>query len=304
MRRLLWLSMALLGACGPGDDVPDTDETAAAELEASTVSVSSSSAVFGSSELGRRLVVQRLVPSDASGKKALLVFAVHGFEDAWDHDGQALADLGAKVVAYYRAHPGRLHGWSLSVVAGANPDGIATGRNNAREGEPGAFGRCTAAGRDLNRNFASASFTEHDALKRLFLDEKPTAVVDFHGWYDEVLGDGRIGGFFADAFNARYAGKPSRYCLVPTRGAMRCDASSGGIFHRHPTIKAGLFAEWVKSKHGVPSALVEYPAPDFDEDGHYDTWFDAALGYRRMKGATLELLLGRTTAALNAWFKA
>ncbi len=51
-----------------------------------------------------------------------------------------------------------------------------------------------------------------------------------------------------------------------------------------------------------PAALVEYPAPDFNNNGLYDSVFDAALGYRRIGKNTLAKLWSRTRVALDALF--
>ena len=207
-----------------------------------------------------------------------------------------------KMIEYYGAHAAELNGWTLYVVPTANPDGMRYGVNNYREGTAGAYGRCTSQGKDINRNFSSATFPEHDALKALVDEIKPTIIVDFHGWYDCYYGNARIGDFFANAFNAKYAGKPSRYCFVASTGVMDCGSTLGGVFHGNTTIGRDLFAEWAISQRHIPAALVEYPAPDLDRDGTYDAVFDPVAGYTRIKSASLDLLSDRTRVALSDLF--
>jgi hypothetical protein len=127
-------------------------------------------------------------------------------------------------------------------------------------------------------------------------------VLDFHGWYNCTYGDAKLGGYFASAFNASYAGKPSKYCFVSGTGAMDCGPTLGGTFHRNTTISKDLFAEWATSQRRIPSVLVEFPAPDYDNNGRFDTVPDRALGFDRMAPATLDKMVGRARVAMNALF--
>ena len=45
--------------------------------------------VYGQSELGRDLICHQVGSEDAE-QSILIVFGVHGFEDAFDHDGEVL----------------------------------------------------------------------------------------------------------------------------------------------------------------------------------------------------------------------
>jgi hypothetical protein len=175
------------------------------------------------------------------------------------------------------------------------------GTNNWRE-QSGAYGRCTAAGKDINRNVSVGTSREQRALKGLFDELDPTIAIDFHGWYNTYYGDAKIGGFFKRAFNAAYAGKPARYCYVASTGKMDCGSTLGGVFHGTTSIGHDLFADWVIHARGKRAALVEYPAPDFNNNGLYDTVFDADLGYRRIGKNTLAKLWSRTRVALDALF--
>ena len=54
---------------------------------------------------------------------------------------------------------------------------------------------------------------------------------------------------------------------------MDCGAQLGGVFHENTRISDDLFAEWATSERGIPAALVEYPAPDLNENGKVDAVF-------------------------------
>ncbi len=256
---------------------------------------------YGTTVEQQSLIYYRIRPSQPNGKSAFLTFAVHGFEDAWAQDGRALYAIAHAAIDYYGAHPDRLAGWTIYIVPAANPDGMRYGTNNWRE-RSGAYGRCTSAGKDINRNVSTGSSREQRALKALYDQLDPTIAVDFHGWYNTYYGNAKVGGFFQRAFNAAYSGKPAKYCFVASTGKMDCGAALGGVFHGTTSISRDLFAEWVIRERGRPAALVEYPAPDFNENGLYDTVFDTELGYRRIGKNTLATLWGRTRVALDNLF--
>lgn len=231
--------------------------------------------VYGASAQGRSLVYYKITPPSPNGKKAFLTFAVHGFEDAWKQDGRALYAIAFKAIEYYGTDPTRLQGWTLYIVPTPNPDGMIAGTNNWRETVAGAFGRCTSTGDDINRHVSQGTSLEQRKLTALFDDVGPTIAVDFHGWYNTYYGNSRIGGFFARSFNAAYTGKPAKYCFVSSAGAMDCGPALGGVFHASTSISTDLFAEWATRVRGVPAALVEYPAPDFNLNGLFDTVWDS-----------------------------
>jgi hypothetical protein len=287
------------GAGREASEEPAPAETPALPEEAG---VKVERVVYGKSALGAELAVHRITPPHANGKKALLVFGVHGFEDAWAHDGRALYAIAQRTIDHFSAHPEELGGWTAYVVPTANPDGMEHGTNNEREGAPDAYGRCTSEAEDINRNFSTSKFAEHDALKALVDDSKPSVVVDFHGWYDCYYGKSQVGDYFANAFDAKYTGKPSKYCFVKSTGDMDCGSALGGTFHRNTSITHDLFAEWASSQRGIPAALVEYPAPDFNLDGTYDTVRDAKTGALAISTSTLSLLSDRTVVALSDLF--
>jgi hypothetical protein len=308
-RTLVVLAIAACGTESPPDPMADDldvdgdvefvvdDDLDARPLVAAPVT----RLFYGTTVEEQSLIYYRIRPPQPNGKSAFLTFAIHGFEDAWDQDGRALYSIAHEAIAFYGANPSRLAGWTLYIVPSANPDGMRFGINNWRE-RAGAYGRCTALGKDINRNVSAGTSREQRALKALFDELDPTIAIDFHGWYNTYYGNAKVGGFFQRAFNAAYEGKPAKYCFVASTGKMDCGPTLGGKFHGTTSISTDLFAEWVIRARGKPAALVEYPAPDFNLNGTFDTVFDADLGYRRMGKITLGKLWGRTRVALDNLF--
>lgn len=293
------------GADDPVDpDDPDGDvefDEVGDQLDVFALAPRTTRLFYGESVQGQALIYYKITPPSPNGKKAFLTFAVHGFEDAWKQDGRALYSIAHRAIRYYGNHLALLRGWTLYIVPTANPDGMRYGVNNLRE-SAGAYGRCTSRGKDLNRHVSDGTSLEQRRLKALFDAIEPTIAIDFHGWYNTYYGNRKIGGFFQRAFNAAYDGKPAKYCFVASSGALDCGPTLGGIFHGTTSITTDLFAEWAMRERGVPAALVEYPAPDFNLNGVFDTVWDAELGYRRMGKITLSKLWNRTRVALNNLF--
>ncbi len=145
---------------------------------------------YGVSCLGRDLVCLCLTAGEWE-RTVLLNFEIHGFEDAYDRDGQLLVDLAESVAEHFSAQPELLSGCRLLLIPSANPDGLAEGTTNQ------GFGRCNAQGIDLNRDFdashvvytdsrnatpAPFSAVESRAMRDLVLSCSPDVVMDMHGW--------------------------------------------------------------------------------------------------------------------------
>lgn len=189
--------------------------------------------VYGYSEQGRELVYYALGEEDAP-KSLLMVFGVHGFEDAYDRDGQVLKDLALALMEHYQQSPEELEGWRLYIVPCANPDGLEAGLSN------GGFGRCNANGLNINRDFpvdwkhetvlrhlngdAPFATAEARALRDLTLSLAPTYGVDVHGWINGVYGDDPVAACFARAFRMerreyKVGGMLSQWLSTVTEGA-------------------------------------------------------------------------------------
>ena len=170
--------------------------------------------VFGQSEMGRDLTCVRL-GDEAAEKSLLMTFAVHGFEDAYDHDGQLLVEIAELLIAHYDADPSGLNGHTLYIVPCVNPDGLLDG--TTRNG----FGRANANGIDINRDFSARwqKFTngrnqtgdkpfasaEARAIRDLVEQIQPAWGVDVHGWIECVYGTRSLARPFMDAFDVKYA---------------------------------------------------------------------------------------------------
>ena len=190
--------------------------------------------VFGQSEMGRDLVCVQL--GDKGAEQAMLMtFAVHGFEDAYDHDGELLVQIADGLIAYYQAHPDSLNGHALYIVPCVNPDGLADG--TTKDG----FGRANASGVDINRDFPAEwkryknarnrtgeepfASAEARALRDLTEMIQPAWGVDVHGWIECVYGTRELAQPFMDAFGVDHAkyqsgGKLSQWLEERTEGAV------------------------------------------------------------------------------------
>lgn len=164
---------------------------------------------YGKSELGQTLECHILGSEDAN-QSLLIIFGVHGFEDAFDHDGEILRMIGENVIAHYAASPQTLKDFRLYIIPTANPDGLYKG--TSKDG----FGRCNANGLDINRDFpigwkprtgarnktAAAPFStaEARAIRDLVEQISPTYAIDVHGWINAAYGTGEMARVFARAF--------------------------------------------------------------------------------------------------------
>lgn len=152
---------------------------------------------YGKSELGKDLICHSFVPENYS-ETILLNFAIHGYEDEYNADGQVLVDTAYTLIEYYKQNPDKLGDSQLIIVPCANPDGLYDGYT--KDG----FGRCNANGVDLNRDFDANysprtnprnytpyafSASESRALRDLVNKYSADVVVDFHGWLNYTIGD-------------------------------------------------------------------------------------------------------------------
>lgn len=164
---------------------------------------------YGESEQGRELICQRVGSEDAS-RSILIVFGLHGFEDAYDRDGEVLRLIAEQIIAHYEDLPELLRDFCLYVIPTANPDGLMDG--TTKDG----FGRCNAKGLDINRDFpvrwtkkstarnktgdAPFSTAEARAIRDLVEAVKPTYGIDIHGWIKASYGKGTMADVFAKPF--------------------------------------------------------------------------------------------------------
>lgn len=169
--------------------------------------------IYGTSEQNRLLICHRIGNPDAS-QSMLMVFGIHGFEDAFKRDGRVLSEIANEMIEHYRSDPALLGDAVLYIVPCANPDGMEAGKSQD------GFGRCNANGIDINRDFpvgwkkmttsryktGSEPFAsaEAKALRYLIETLSPTFGADVHGWINRVYGDPDMAKPFMDAFGFRY----------------------------------------------------------------------------------------------------
>lgn len=172
--------------------------------------------VYGKSGLGRDLeysIVHSKVKENH--KKILLVFGIHGYEDAWDRDGLVLSKIADNIKNHYMENVDDLNGNIIYIVKTANPDGLLDGKTN--EG----IGRCQVSrgidiGRDFNYHFRvirtnrnktgsyPLSSIESKYLAEFTQNIKPDIVVDNHGWLERTYGDFGICDIFNNFFGTIY----------------------------------------------------------------------------------------------------
>lgn len=165
--------------------------------------------IYGQSELGRDLEYYSFTPENYQ-ETVLLNFAIHGFEDEYNADGQVLVDTAEELIAYYNKNPEKLGTTRLMIIPCANPDGLYEGTTN------NGFGRCNAKGIDLNRDFDANyqsysnvrnytpyafSAAESRALRDLVERTKADVVIDFHGWLNYTIGNYELAQIFKEELN-------------------------------------------------------------------------------------------------------
>ena len=168
--------------------------------------ITAKKAVYGKSESGRDLVYYDFVPENYTST-VLLNFAIHGYEDEYNADAQVLVDTAESLIEHYNTIYPEGCKTRLIIIPCANPDGLYDGTTN------NGFGRCNANGVDLNRDFdanyksySSArnytpyafSAAESRALRDLYSNVQPKAVIDFHGWENCTIGNYELAQIFAE----------------------------------------------------------------------------------------------------------
>lgn len=169
--------------------------------------------VIGKSGKGRDIYATRIYRPDVEDvKEALLVFAIHGYEDQFERDGEYLVHMGDNLIHYFEEY--LPYDYAITIVPLANPDGLVEGYTNNGPGRAQI-----ALGVDINRDFdynfvanvASPrnktlaepfSSSEAQALRDLVLSREWDFIIDFHGWWDLTIGNKEL----AQAFNLPYSG--------------------------------------------------------------------------------------------------
>lgn len=243
-----------------------------------TVPAGAETITYGTSGQGRSLKAYRF----GDGKNTLvLTFAIHGFEDAWDGDGEALVYTADRVMQDLARNATLLldYDWSVYVLPCLNPDGLLSGHTN------NGFGRCTSAGIDMNRSFpyrwtsytssryrngsAPLACPESKALAGFLQSIGGTGkkvLVDTHGWTSQLLTSGGKGTLY-NCFHAQF----------PTNS------------HQSLTHAAGYLTSYAAYSLGYDACLMEFPwGPDtmaeFLQTGYADRFCTAVRTVLRSYG--------------------
>ncbi len=167
--------------------------------------------VYGTSGAGRELVAYRY----GDGEDVLVLnFAIHGFEDCYNKDGQLLVDTANALRKELETRYDELirnAGWSVYIIPCANPDGLADGWTNYGSGRCTIYsydagGNLQKKGLDLNRSFpfnwskdtstrnysGTAPLQAPEAKALAAFTEKvmgsgKNVLIDSHGWQRRTL---------------------------------------------------------------------------------------------------------------------
>ena len=215
---------------------------------------------YGLSGAGRDLDAWRIGTGD---NVLMLSFALHGYEDHWNADGQELVWLADTLKAELEKNYDliRDNNWTVYILRCVNPDGIYDGYTN------NGPGRCTThyinssgktvsgKGIDLNRSFpvgftsltSSRNFTSTSPLAAIearsvqnFVTTYQSSTgknvfIDVHGWTQQIITSSSTSGKLAMLFRSQFSqNSPSRLA------------------------KKGYLTDWTASL-GFDSCLFEFP---------------------------------------------
>ncbi len=237
---------------------------------------------YGRSGSGRELLAYRF----GTGKHVLVAaFAIHGWEDNFQQDGQLLsdtADLLIQALTGPAAQQLASGDWTVYVLPCLNPDGLYDGWTC------NGPGRCTThclnadglveagTGVDLNRcfpyrfvwDYSSRNYCGSEPLgareavalaqfTQSVMGEGYNVLIDTHGWYCQtIVSDGWSGDLF-QTFQDYFPGNSY--------------ASLGGA--------DGYFSAWAAYELGYDACLFEFPsvssARDFREKGYGQDYVEA-----------------------------
>jgi len=150
-------------------------------------------------------------------------FAVHGFEDLWNNDGQELTKVAEtfKNRLLSKQDIELANDWTIYIFPSVNPDGEYHGYTNNGPGRTTLYSaapsnkgvdinRCWSTGYTKytdNRNYnGTEPFQAYEAraLRDFLLKNRATngqtILVDLHGWLNETIGDNGIGTYYRQEF--------------------------------------------------------------------------------------------------------
>lgn len=175
----------------------------------------------------------QLIKDNTVKPKTLFIdFAIHGFEDEYYRDGQALVHEANALIEYFADHSSELKNYKLIIVPCVNPDGTIAGKNNQRACAT-AFGRCTSKHIDMNRDWGNFKALETQKLKNYITKVKPDFYLNVHGWLDETIGDSSL------------------------NTIVRKQLGLSKQINNYPSTP-GYAIDWVHKNLKIPATLVEY----------------------------------------------
>ena len=267
--------------------------------------------VYGKSGADRDLVAYRF----GEGKNVMVLgFAMHGFEDTWLHDGEALVYTADLLMEELDAHPDQVNhaGWSVYVLPCMNPDGLIDG--NSCYGP----GRCTTTyltadgklsksrGIDINRSFpvnwipfssyrnyngpAPLASRESKALADFIESVRGNQVnlcIDVHGWYTQTVTSNGPNSLLFETFQKEFP-------------LNTWSNTNSGI---------GYFTAYAASL-GYTSCIFEFPwgnrnMSSFQKSGHPEAFCRCVLELLEVYGSTSShdcISTQFRDVSLNAWY--
>ena len=166
--------------------------------------------IYGTSGEGRNLMAYRF----GTGNNIMVLgFAIHGYEDNWERDAEALVYTAGQLMNRLSENQSLLrdYGWTVYVLPCMNPDGLASGYTQNGPGRCttkyfNSSGELVTGGVDLNRSFphqwtqytSSRYFNgskplaakEAQALAKFIQDVKGSGenvLIDAHGWMSQII---------------------------------------------------------------------------------------------------------------------
>lgn len=152
-------------------------------------------------------------------------FAIHGFEDLWNNDGNELVNIANKF--YNRLLNDKDYDlsekWTIYIFPGVNQDGLNNGWTNYGPGRTTLYSeapknkgidlnRCWQVGNSYTRYTDDRNYNgitgfqayEAQALRDFLLNNKSqngqTLLVDLHGWTQQLIGDAEICSYYNHQF--------------------------------------------------------------------------------------------------------
>lgn len=164
-------------------------------------------------------------------------FTVHGFEDNWNNDGEALVNIANKFYDDLKENHNDnfelADKWTIYILPEINPDGRKLGTGSNGPGRTTLYSQApNNKGIDLNRCWKNSGFRanessrnyagtapyqayEAQALRDFLISHKSqngqTVLVDLHGWLEQLIGDREIGMYYAVQFPNAHGRSLDRY---------------------------------------------------------------------------------------------